>query len=461
MANVPHTMVNVYTPNKSLMFKKIQHLFTEGDQRTVKIKKNIFASILLKGIDILIYLLLVPLTLGYLNAYEYGIWLTLNSILLWINSFDIGLGNGLRNKLAIAIAKEDWNLGKIYVSTTFYTLVIITLLLFGIIYLCCSYINWYSVLNVATDSVPHLDDVVLFSFACFCLNFVFKFVESIYLAMQLPAITNLMKLLGHGLSLILIWVLTQVTEGSLLYVAVTYSISPVFIYIAAYPITFSWKYPQISPSLKCIQFTYLKDLMGIGMQFFFLQIAGIILFASSNIIISQILGPENVTPYNIAYRYFSVIPLIFAILITPMWSAVTDAYTRGEIDWIKRSMYKIRKLLFLTGIVIFLMIVCADIAYKLWIGSKVSIPFTLTLCMGIYIYILVWSLSYSNFLNGIGKLKLQVINTAFVAVIFYPLAVFLTKIGGVTFMVIAMILTNLSGAILNTMQFNQIIKNRQ
>lgn len=435
----------------------IGKLLLSGDQRTVKIKKNILASALLKGIDIFIYLLLVPLTLGYLNAYEYGIWLTLNSILLWINSFDIGLGNGLRNKLAIAVAKNDLQLGRIYVSTTFFTLLILMLCLFGIFYICCSFTDWYAVLNVDVGSVPHLDDVVLFSFACFCLNFVFMFVGNVYLALQLPAVTNLLNVAGRGLSLLFIWILTKTTSGSLLYVAVAYSISPVLVYMLAYPVTFFRMYTRLAPSVKFVRFRYLKDLMGIGIQFFFLQIAGIVLFTSSNIIISKILGPENVTPYNIAYRYFGVIPLIFSILITPMWSAVTEAYMCGDMEWIRRSMNKIRRLLFYTAVVIAGMILGANIVYRLWVGDGVEISWKLSLWMGVYMYVLVWSLSYSNFLNGIGKLRIQVVNTLAVAVVFFPLAVFLTNKGGVVYMVFAMIITNLSGAVLNTIQFRKVI----
>lgn len=441
------------------MNRFLERLFS-GDQRTAKIKKNIFASILFKGIDILIYLVLVPLTLGYLNAYEYGIWLTLNSILLWINSFDIGLGNGLRNKLAIAFAQNDLKLGRIYVSTTFYTLVIIMLCLFGMVFLFNNLVDWYSLLNVNIDEVSHLDDVVILSFACFCLSFVFKFVGNVYLALQLPAITNLLNVLGHVLSLLLIWILTVTTEGDLLYVAVAYSVSPVIVYLFAYPITFLGKYAVLSPSIKLVRFSFLKDLMGIGVQFFFLQIAGIVLFASSNIIISHMLGPENVTPYNIAYRYFSVIPLVFAILVTPMWSAVTDAYTKGDMEWIRKSMHKIRILLFYAAIVIVGMVFSANIVYKLWIGDSVSVPFELSLCMGVYIYIIIWSLSYSSFLNGIGKLRVQVLNTLMVAIIFYPISILFIDRIGVVGMVLVMIVVNFPGAILNTIQFNRIVNRK-
>ena len=72
-----------------------------------------------KGGTILISLILVPMTLSYLNPYEYGIWLTLSSTLAWIYTFDIGLGNGLRNKLTEALALNDLKLARIYVSTSF------------------------------------------------------------------------------------------------------------------------------------------------------------------------------------------------------------------------------------------------------------------------------------------------------------------------------------------------------
>ena len=95
------------------------------NKRTKLAIKNIGVSLILKGASILISFILVPLTLDYLNSYEYGIWLTLNSVLSWIYLFDIGLGNGLRNRLTEALAAKNFELGKIYVSTTFFFMTLI------------------------------------------------------------------------------------------------------------------------------------------------------------------------------------------------------------------------------------------------------------------------------------------------------------------------------------------------
>lgn len=111
-------------------------------KRTNKALFNIASSFVIKGASILLSLLLVPITLDYLNPYEYGIWLTLSSVLMWINYFDIGLGNGLRNKLSEALAVGDDNLARIYVSTSFFILFLIALSIFFIFLLSKDWIDW-------------------------------------------------------------------------------------------------------------------------------------------------------------------------------------------------------------------------------------------------------------------------------------------------------------------------------
>lgn len=437
------------------VFKKVQ----SGDSRTIKAKKNILGSILIKGIDSLVYLLLVPVTLGYLNQYEYGIWLTLNSILMWINSFDIGLGNGLRNRLAEAMAVGDKKKAKCYVSTTFFMLIAIMTVLIILGCVTFHFVNWYSILNANLTQVPSLNSIVFVSFVIFCLNFIFKFIGNVYLALQLPAINNMLVTSGHLLSLIIIFILTKTTNDSLMLVAVAYSISPLLVYLIAYPITFKVIYSYLSPSLVAFKKVYLKSLFSVGVQFFLLQVAGVVLFALSNVIISHMFGPDKVTPYNIAYRYFSIMSMVMAIVISPMWSATTDAYAKGDVEWIKKSMHTIHRILLLAGCVLVVMVIISPFVYKIWVGKEVEIPIALSVLMALYIYIVICSLSYSNFLNGLGKLRVQTINTVIVALLFLPMSYILGSIINIYGIIIAMCLLNASGLIINSIQFKKIINN--
>ena len=88
--------------------------------RNRKIVINVVASFAVKLLTILISLIIVPLTLTYLSSYEYGVWLTISSVLSWLDFFDVGLGNGLRNKLSESLAFGDIRSSRTYVSTTFF-----------------------------------------------------------------------------------------------------------------------------------------------------------------------------------------------------------------------------------------------------------------------------------------------------------------------------------------------------
>ena len=100
-----------------------------SNKRTQGIKRNILGSAVLKGIDVVADFLLVPLSLGYLTQTDYGIWLTLNAVVNWMNFLDVGVSHGFRNKLAIAYANEDFALAKTYTSTVYVLVAIISVVL--------------------------------------------------------------------------------------------------------------------------------------------------------------------------------------------------------------------------------------------------------------------------------------------------------------------------------------------
>src|SRR5690606_20552241 len=125
--------------------------FNQGQGRTVKAKKNILGSIFIKGGSIATSLVLVPLTLEYVNATQYGIWLVLSSIVGWFSFFNIGLTHGLRNKFAEAKAKGDDSKAQMYVSTTYAILTIIFCSIWLVFLFVNPLLDWVKILNVQDD----------------------------------------------------------------------------------------------------------------------------------------------------------------------------------------------------------------------------------------------------------------------------------------------------------------------
>ena len=124
--------------------------YVNSSGRSKEAVKNIIISTIARGVSMICSLLLVPITINYVNPTRYGIWLTLSSIISWILLFDFGLGNGLRNRFAEAKAKGDMELVRQYVSTTYYTLGAIMLVLFIVVAIANLFIDWPMVLNVDT-----------------------------------------------------------------------------------------------------------------------------------------------------------------------------------------------------------------------------------------------------------------------------------------------------------------------
>ena len=410
---------------------------------------------IIKGWNSFVQFLLVPITLLCLNQYEYGIWLTINSFLLWIDQCDIGLGNGLRNKLAEALAHNEFQRARILTSTTFLMLFIIVIPLIAFLLLLVDTIDCYKLFNVTSSTLPNLSNILKVSITFVGITFIFKFVNNIYSGLQLPAISNLLITLGKTLSLICISCMAYMGVNSLLAIAIAYTAPPLLVYLLAYPITFHY-HKQLKPSICLFKRTELKDLFSLGIQFFGVQIAGAVIFASSNLIISKLLSPTAVTPYQITYNYFCVPLMVFMLIVTPLWSATTDAYNKGEWDWIKNAERKMRKVVIYFMLLLIIMIIAAPVVYHIWIGDNIIISTSLNIMMGIYIAIVIFSLCYSNILYGIGKIRLLTMVTILEAILFLPLATYLGKQFGTLGIVLALILVNSLCAITNFIQYYKL-----
>lgn len=438
---------------------KLSSFLSGGNERTILVKKNVVFSFILQGVSILCSFLLVPLTLNYLKADEYGVWLTLNSIITWFNVCEIGIGMGLKNKLAESLAVGDYALGKRYVSVTYVVLTLIMAIFVVVFLIVNHFLDWCKILNIHTISSESLSVVVIVVVAFFSINFIVKTIGVILSADQRISYSSLMGVLGSLLSLLIIWVLTKVTSPSLLNVALVFSAAPVLVLIIGSIILFRGRYKNIKPDWRLFDWESAKQLVGLSITFFILQVSSIIVFTTSNIIITQTIGPEEVSTYNICFKYFNIITLAFNLVLGPMWPAYTNAYTLGDMAWISNGIRKSKQIWALLSIGAVIMLAISPIVYKLWIGNSVQIPFYLSLAMTIYVIIGNWNNIFAQMLAGVGKIRLSIINSLFNAIIFIPLSIVLSKSMGVVGVTIAMTLTIFTSTIWQPIQSYKIIHN--
>lgn len=427
-------------------------------ERSRKSILNIISSFGAKGVTVLITLLIVPLTINYVNPTRYGIWLTLSSIIGWISFFDLGLGNGLRNKFAEAKAEGNIELARQYVSTTYFTIGGIVLALLIIIELLNILLDWSSILKVDISYNTELREVFAILTAFFCVNMIVRLFTSVLTADQRPGIASWIGAIGQVFSLLVIYVLTKISEGSLVKLAAFYAGIPTVVLLLASCIAYRFtSYKQYTPSIKFVKRSLVNNIMGLGLQFFVIYLCMLVIFQIVNIVISRELGPDSVTEYNIAYKFFNVAHSVMVIIITPFWSAFTDAYHKDDISWMKK-VKRVLELIWICELIgLVIMVFISQWFYNFWIGSDVIVGGFVSLAMAIYIGIQGIGTAYMNLINGIGTIRLQLVIYVIFALVALPLMTYACRFYGLVGILIAPSLAYLFQAIVANIQLNKLL----
>lgn len=444
------------------MINRIINKVLKGDQRSVIVKKNIIYSFGIRGISILVSLMLVPMTLGYVNSELYGVWLTLSSVMVWLGFFDVGFTLGLKNRLAEAIALGEWDKGKALVSTTYFMMLVIFIPLFLILELIIPYINWTSLLNV---NPIYNQDIILVTrllVGFFCLQMIVNVISSVIAAFQKVAIASSFPVIGNILSLIAIWILTKTCPPSLVSLVFAIAAMPVLVLIVSSIILYTNKFRVIAPAVRCINKKYIKDIFSLGAKFFIIQIQILVLYQCTNVLISNLSGPEDVTNYNIAYKYLGISMMAFSIIVSPLWPAFSDAYAKKDFKWMNNIYKKLSLIYFISVIGMILMVIISPFVYNIWIGNKASIPLSMTIMVCIYMVINNWDSLQVNMINGIGAIKLQTYVTMIGLVFHLPLSYILGKYFslGALGVIISMIIINIIYSTFFTIQIRKILSKK-
>ncbi len=440
--------------------------FFKGQDRTVKANKNILLSFVIKGLSIIVGFLMVVVVLNFLDETKYGIWLTLTSFLTWFSFFEIGLGNGLKNKLAKSLAIKDYESGRIYVSTTYAILTIIIVVVSLVFFIVNFFLDWTVILNTERELYKELSIVSYIVFGFFFMQFVLTLISTVLAADQRPAIASIFGPIGNVLSVLIIYILTKTTDGSLIYLAWVLSLIPTLILVIASFYFYRNQYIKIAPSIHYIKFEYTKELFNLGFKFFLIQVSMIVLFHSSNVIIAQFFGPAEVTPFNIAFKYFSVVLMVFSIIMNPFWVAFTDAWTLEDINWIKKTINYL--LLVWVGFVILSIFLYffSDWFFDLWLGKEkmehIIISNKLKLAFIFYFLLLSFGGIFNMFINGVEKITIQMYSLLIGALIFVPLSYFFIKVlnWGIESVVIASIFANFYSPFVSPIQYYLLINKK-
>ncbi len=441
---------------------KFYNKFGIKSDRTKNITRHFFISVFYKGGSVVCNFLLVPLTIKFLVTENYGVWITLSSFVAWFSFFDIGLGNGLRNKFAEAKANGDLSLAQAYVSSAYYTIGSVCLFFVLLFFASNFLIDWSRVFNTNPILQTQLSLLMPIVFSLFCLQLVVNLITTIYTADQHHSMQGKINFFTSFASLLAIWLMTNTTKSSLLIFGFIFSAIPMLILLGLNFYAFSTTYKNYKPRYSLWKKEYLKDIFGLGISFFFIQMAWIIITTTDNIIISHLFSPKDVVPINLAFKLFSISTMIFSIIVAPYWSTFTEAYLKEDYVWIKSSMKNLKKFVILFCLFCFVLLGLSSFLYKIWIGKTIEVSFSISLLMCVYSCLIIYLSPLNYFINGVGKIKLQLYQTIIMGVLNIPVSIFFATYCsfGPSGVILGTIVCIIPSVFISTIQSNKIINKR-
>lgn len=366
--------------------------------------KNSSLSFVYKVISMLLSLVSAPLILNILGEEKYGVWTSLLSIVSWIYYMDLGIGNGLRIRLSEALARNEQKKAEKYITVSYVMLSIISLVAFLSVFIFTRIFDIGKLLNIDNVTSENINTIFLVAILFVCINFVFSLVNNIFYALQNASAVSALGIIGQFLNIVGLF-LYQLTGSSLILAVscidgVSQLLKNIIGSVWAYV-----KYPECRIAFEKPDYKYSDGILSFGIQTFVINISALILNSTDNIIIVRYIGATDVTAYSFCYKYFSIISSIFAVLVIPLQSAYTMAYTRKDYKWITKNLRRAILLwcVFAAGTVLAIFFIKPFL--RIWLQRELNVQWSLILYMALYTVLLMVGHTFSTFLGGVGRIK--------------------------------------------------------
>lgn len=387
---------------------------------------NISKSFIYKSLNMAIVFITIPLLLNFLEKELYGIWVTIFSLVNIVLFVDGGISNGLKTKLAEAFSLKKNILAKNYISTSYICLFCIAFLFLIIILPIIFYIDFQLVFNTSLMSNNDLRNVILLTLFLISISFVLNLFKSFYYANQQASSVELALLVYQILVLFGLVLIFNYFSKKLIFIALIYGLSNI---IVAFFFTFLFfkRNKNLKPSIKFFKKSEVKNLMGLSLEFFVIQLCMIIIFTTDNLLISNLINPEEVAKYDVVFKLYQVIITLSVIALDPFWALFSDAYQKKDFVWIRKTLRRLNLIFLIFSFFMVIFYFISDDILKIWLQRNLEINKTLFLFMFFYVLVRVYPIVFMFFLNGIGKVKLQMWLFILGAFMNIPLSIFFVK----------------------------------
>lgn len=420
------------------------HLGSLRAERVRKASWSVGVTYLARALSVVISLVSVPLTLRYLGQERYGLWLTLNSIIAYLNVVDLGLGTGLRNLVAEARGRGQIEQTGRLLSTAFVAMLVEGLGVAAVgvtLTWLAPFGRWF---HISTAQVEwELRGTLTVIALTFAYLLPVRMIGSAQDGFQESYLGGLWSIGGSLMSLLAL-LLVIVLRGNMITLALAGFLLAQLMGLANIWHFFR-RHPEARLSWRRIDLPLLRPLFTLSWQFFVLQIYTVILWHTGNLVIAVCLGADEVVPYAVAFRLIWIPMSLLASVPQALWPAYTEAAARGDWEWTRTAYRRTTVLTLLAaGLPAVVLLAWGQDFILWWAGPQAQ--GSLWMMAGLCLYLLTghWTNCNAIMINAVSRPIVQVISGFLDAGLNLGLSLYLLSVWGVAGVAWGMTLANLA-----------------
>jgi O-antigen/teichoic acid export membrane protein len=182
--------------------------------------------------------------------------------------------------------------------------------------------------------------------------------------------------------------------------------------------------PWLKPWPTRIDWRITTRLLHTGGQFFILQMAGLLVFNTDNLIIAHYLNPIAVTQYSVTWRVAGFISTLQALILPSLWPAYAESWVRGDIAWIRKTYHRMRwATLVAVTLACAILLPAGRAIVRIWAGAGAVPSAGLLDLMCVWMVVLAITMNQACLMGATYRLRTQTISGCLAAVVNLALSI--------------------------------------
>lgn len=379
-------------------------------ERQRNILLNTATTFMARGVSLAVNLYVIRLVLARLGKEEYGVWVAISAFVMWTTLLDFGILNSLVNTVSEAFGKDDRETILRHVSSAFFSLIVVAVLLAAGAAVLAGNLNWSALFSSAgVVSESKLRWSVLAALAPFIAGIPLSVVRQAYTGLQRAYVSNAFLVLSALLTLAAVWTALACGGGLPWLVLASGAGAPLgallnLCYMGGKDL------PWLKPRLDRLCRASLRRLLRSSIPLFLFQLGALLVNYSQPFLLAHAADYSLVADYSLLLRLYTLAGTVMVLSTSSFFPAFREAFEKGDRPWVRRNFSRLLGVrMALAGIFALLLAGAGNAVLRAWLGKDaVSFAVPVWLALAAVFLVTSWGTAFSDLLTVMDRIWIQV-----------------------------------------------------